>query len=358
MSKVSLPRHVHRVLSRGREYFYYQEGRGTPYAGERIRLPNDPQTPEFWNAVRQVQGVTGPTPTDTVGALADAFETAWPTLQRKLSKGTQDHYRRNLKPVRAAWGDLPAQSLRPKHVDALIRKIGSETPGAANNVLDALKAMCRWANGPVELLSHDPTQGVHRFEKGKGHEPWTDAQLEYAEKHFTGALRRFYFLSRYTGQRISDIVRLGPNDLDEGGFSLPQKKTGVTPWCPVFPELEAEIATWERRPGPYLLQEEGKNTGKPFSTNQMWKVFNKVRGASGMLNGAVPHGLRANAVIRLRGAGYTALQISDMVGMSVEMVEHYCRHADRKASGQAVLRAYRERKPDVIVKPLQNGKRK
>ena len=39
-------------------------------------------------------------------------------------------------------------------------------------------------------------------------------------------------------------------------------------------------------------------------------------------------------MIRLRGAGYSALHIADMVGISVEIVEHYCRYADRKASGQ------------------------
>lgn len=358
MSSVSLPRHVHRVVSRGREYFYYQEGRGTPHAGDRIRLPDDPQTPEFWNAVRQAQGAFGPTATDTIGALIDAFEVSWQTRQRKISKGTQEHYRRYLKPARKAWGDLPARELRPRHVDALIRKIGAEKPGAANNVLDALKAMVAWANGPVELLTHDPTQGVERFAKGEGHRPWTPEQLDYAGKHFKGMIRRFYFLSRYTGQRISDVVRLNPNDEDDGGFSLPQKKTGVKPWCPIFPELEAEMATWERRPGPFLLQEDGKSKGKPFSTNQMWKAFDRERQKHPILAGAVPHGLRANAVIRLRGAGYSALQISDMVGMSVEMVEHYCRHADRKASGQAVLRELRERNDDTTVKHWKSGKQK
>lgn len=358
MSKISLPRHVHRIKSRGREYFYYQEGRGTPQVGERIRLPDDPHTPEFWNAVRQVQGTFGPTPTDTIGALIDAFECAWPTLQRKLSKGTQDQYRRYLKPARIAWGDLPAGELRPKHVDFLIRKVGAKKPGAANNMLDALKALSRWANGPVDLLTHDPTKGVHRFAKGKGHKPWTDEQLAFADETFRGALRRFFYLSRYTGQRISDIVRLNPNDADDGGFSLPQKKTGVRPWCPIFPELESEMSKWARRPGPYILQEDGKSNGRPFSTNQMWKVFDRERAKHPILQDAVPHGLRANAVIRLRVESYTALQISDMVGMSVEMVEHYCRYADRKASGQAVLREYREHKKTGIVKQLKNGKQK
>jgi len=86
-------------------------------------------------------------------------------------------------------------------------------------------------------------------------------------------LRRGYVLGRYTGQRISDVVRLGFTDIDEGGFSLRQKKTGVQPWCPIFPELEAEIATWEKRPGPFLLQD----NGKPFTTNLLWKLFDKAR---------------------------------------------------------------------------------
>ncbi|BAQ69653.1 phage integrase family protein [Rhodovulum sulfidophilum] len=43
----------------------------------------------------------------------------------------------------------------------------------------------------------------------------------------------------------------------------------------------------------------------------------------------------ANAAIRLRGAGNRAPRIYDVAGMSVMMVEHDPRHADRKASGQA-----------------------
>ena len=349
-SEISLPRSVHRVVSRGREYFYFQAGRGTTHAGPRIKLPSDPTSPEFWNAIRQAQGVVGPVATDTINALIDAYETAWPNLPRKLTKGTQDQYRRHLKHIRKAWGDLPVASLRPSHVQALIEKIGADRPGTANNTLDALRAMCRWAMGPRELLGHDPTQGVSHFDKGEGHRPWTPAQLKIADEKFAGTLRKAYLLGRWTGQRISDVVRLGWTDVDEGGFNLHQQKTGVQPFCPIFPELEAEMRSWEKRPGPFLLQENGKNAGKPVTTNQMWKIFNKARDAHPELEGAVWHGLRANAVIRLRQAGYTGQQISDMVGMSVEMIERYSRYADRKASGQAVLRELKERKQDKTVK--------
>lgn len=349
-AKISLPPGVHRVVAGGREYFYYQKGRGTAHAGERIKLPNNPQTPEFWVAVRQAQGIVGPIPTDTIGALIDAYEVAWPGLPRKLAPSTQDHYRRHLRVVREAWGNLPTDHLRPSHVQALIEKIGVTKPGRANNVLDALKAMFSWASGPRELVGRDPTHGVRRFDAGAGHKPWTPAQLTFADENLTGPLRRAYVLARYTGQRVSDLVRLGPTDIDEGGFSLPQKKTGFQPWCPIFPELEAEMAAWEKRPGPYLIQESGKGAGKPFSTNQLWKELDKARVRHPELEGAVWHGLRANAVIRLRQANYTGQQISDMVGMSIEMIERYCRHADRKAGGQAVLREMKERNQTKTVK--------
>lgn len=351
---VSLPKGVQRVVSRGREYFYFQVGRGTEHQGERIKLPGDPHSPEFWQAIRQAQGIAGSVPTDTISALIDAYEAAWPGLPRKLADGTKEQYRRSLRKVRDAWGSLPAESLRPSHVQALIETIGADRPGAANNVLDALRAMCRWASGPRELLSRDPTQGVVRFEGGEGHKPWTPAQLACADKIFTGALRRGYMLARYTGQRVSDIVRLGPTDVDEGGLSLRQKKTGVQPWCPIVPELEAEMATWEKRPGPFLLQD----NSKPFTTNSFWKAFDEIRSAHTELDGAVWHGLRANAVIRLRQLGYSALQISDSIGMSVQMVERYCRYADRKAGGKAMLLQMKEQKQDRIAKHQKTGKQK
>lgn len=340
--KISLPRGVHRVRSRGKDYFYYQMVRGTAHAGPRLKLPDDPRSPEFWAALRQLQGA--PEPTDALGALINAYIAAWPGLRRKLAPATQDYYRRHLEIVRGIWGDLPAEDLRPADVEALMDKVGAEKPGRANNILYALRSMTNWARGPRGLLSGDPTHGVSAFKSQEGHKPWTTAQLAFAEQNFTGMLRGAFFLARYTGQRASDIIRLEWTDVDGDTISLRQKKTGVQPVCPIFSELEREMATWEKRPGPFLLQDSGKNAGKVISTNQLCKVFDAARETHPELEDAIWHGLRANAVIRLRQDGMTALQISATIGMSVEMVERYSRHQDRKAAAKAVLREYRERK--------------
>jgi hypothetical protein len=51
-----LPDGVHRLVSRGRDYYYFQEHRNTPRAGPRIKLRN-PFSPECWAKLRSAQGL-------------------------------------------------------------------------------------------------------------------------------------------------------------------------------------------------------------------------------------------------------------------------------------------------------------
>jgi len=314
---------------------------GAPATWASASSSERPHSPEFWVAVRQAQGIAGPVAADTVGALIDTYETSWPGLPRKLSDGTKEKYRYSLRVVRDAWGNLPAEQLRPSHVQALVERIGAEKPGTANNVLDALRAMCRWACGPRELLSRDPTHGVAHFDKGEGHKPWTPEQLAFADATFAGMLRRAYVLARYTGQRISDIVRLGWTDIDDGGFGL-AKKDGVRPCA----DLPGTLPKWRpgEAPGPFCAR------GGSLSPQPTVEDARQGPRAHPELDGVVWHGLRANAVIRLRQSGRSAMEISDAIGMSVPMVERYSRYADRKAGGKALLLSLAEHKRDKAVK--------
>jgi predicted transcriptional regulator len=56
------------------------------------------------------------------------------------------------------------------------------------------------------------------------------------------------------------------------------------------------------------------------------------------------HGQRATAVVRLRRAGATALQIGDMVGMSEQMVKRYCRFSEQRKNALAAV-VYLDRTP-------------
>ncbi|SFJ69063.1 tyrosine-type recombinase/integrase [Methylobacterium brachiatum] len=327
---VQLPKGVHRVLSRGREYFYWSPGRGTPFAEKPIRLPDDTSDPKFWVALREAQGKTNATGNVlTVEGLIDLYLDS--AKFRGKGVGTKDQYTRQLKILRAGYGDWVATRLRPNDMRRVVEEM-EDRPGAANNFLGTMRALSTWALA----RGHVPasfTEGVEPFDTEGGHKPWTDMQIAAAHAGLTGMLRRGVMLGLYTGQRGSDVVRLGWTDLDEGGLRLAQQKTKREVWCPVVPELAAEMTGWEKRPGPFLLQADGR----PYTRKRLSIHFDAARAEIPELAGATLHGLRATAVVRLRRAGLSTAQIQDVIGMSMAMIERYSRFADRKASGQAAI---------------------
>ena len=255
---LTFPTGVMPITARGHQYFYYQTGRNTPNPGPRIRLPDDPHSVEFWTALRQAQGITPTARTDTVNALIDAFEAAWPTLQPPLKPGTQYMYRRNLKIAREAWGELAAYGLEPTHVRVMMDKYAATSPATANGFLVAMQAMNKWARAR-DHVPRSFVEDLRAFPLKGGHKPWTAAQIAAAQAKLTGTLRQGFMLYYFTGQRGADVVKLGPTHIDDGGFAIHQQKTGRDVWVPILPELAAEMATWPKRPGPFLRTVTGRN---------------------------------------------------------------------------------------------------
>ena len=166
-----------------------------------------------------------------------------------------------------------------------------------------------------------------------GHKPWTTVQIELAKTKLTGTMRQGFMIYLYTGLRGVDVVRLGPTHIDDGGFDVMQKKTGLPVWVPIVSELAAEMATWEKRPGPFLRTATGKN----YIRSTFWREFKQAIAEIPELKGATLHGLRCTAAIRLCDAGLEVPQISNIMGMTMQTIERYVRFADRKASGKAAL---------------------
>lgn len=348
----NLPENVTRQVSKGREYFYFQVGRGTKLAGPRIRLPHDPNEPEFWIAYRNAQGEATGIPIETFDASADEF-LVYVDEAEHLSAGTKDQYKRGIKLAKSAWGPLNRKGLRPSHVVAMMDGM-KKTPGAANNFLGAMRAWQTWALLRDHIDIH-LTKGVKPYAKDNGHKPWTPAQIEAAKTKLKGMIRRGVIFYMFTGMRGSDAVRMCWTDLDEGGLSYQAQKTGRDVFCPIVPELEEEMATWERREGPFLYHEDGRVKGRPYTRKRFSIHFRKACKDIPELAGVTLHGLRCTAVVRLRRAGLSVAQIEDIVGLSLAMISRYCRFADRKASGHAALETYKRSLSQAESKTLQNS---
>lgn len=244
-------------------------------------------------------------------------------------------------------GSVSIQSIRPALVQAFLDGL-SGRPGKQEKALKALKAVERWAI-VRDILPRSITIGVETGKREGGHVPWTDEQVEIAEKHARQDLARVVTLAANTGQRISDLVRMGPTDLEiyNGilGINVTQKKTGRQVWIPITSPLKAAMETWERRPGPYLLSPKGQqwdtvwlasSWGTERETNPQLAPLRR-QGERPQDKERVIHGLRGTACVRLRRAGATIPQIADMVGMSTEVVAVYCRFSIQRENAVAAV---------------------
>lgn len=235
----------------------------------------------------------------------------------------------------------PDEILRPSLVQAFLDGY-ADRPYQQANALTAIKSLERWAR-VRDLLPQAITTGTEAPGGKGGHVPWTAEQVALAERENLPHISRAVTLTANTGQRGSDIVRMRWSDIEEHdgrlGINVTQKKTKLVIWIPLTRELQAAMATWERRPTFIIL----KADGMPFTRPQFTDAWRRARkGLAALISlkeaGLVMHGLRATAVVRLSRAGATTRQIADMVGMSEKMVARYCRFSVQRENALAAVR--------------------
>jgi integrase len=248
-------------------------------------------------------------------------------------------------------GAVPVEEMRPALVQGFLDGF-ADRPGQQRCVQTALKSLEKWAM-VRDLLPYPITLGTEAPGGVGGHEPWTDAHVDLAERHAKPHLSRIITLAANTGQRGSDLVRMRWSDIEDyqgrPGINVVQRKTGLTIWIPMTQELMAAMRTWDRRPGYFILKEDGQ----PFSRPQLSDQWLRERDSNAALAvlatvGLSMHGLRATAVVRLRRAGASTGQIADMVGMSEPMVNRYCRFSKQRDNALAAVH-YLDRTPRELT---------
>ncbi|MEO6382012.1 MAG: tyrosine-type recombinase/integrase [Nitrobacter sp.] len=300
---------------------------------------------------------------DSFAALIRQFRVSPKFLD--YSPSTQDIWGRELDHMSYpdTLGAVSINELRPSIVQAYFDGLAGRT-GKQNSALSVMKQLEKWAI-VRDLLPRQITIGVEIEHSEDGHIPWTDEQVALGEKECRADLAKAITLASNTGQRGSDLVRMGPTDLETyqgiDGINVKQMKTGKVMWIPITSPLALAMKDWPRRPGPFLTQRNGRAWTRKQLT-KAWMFYRDTNAAMEPLRLCGPdkdtplvlHGLRGTACVRLRRAGATAEQIADMVGMSVEMVERYCRFSVQRENAVAAIhhleRNISERKGDKFRK--------
>src|SRR5262249_48325849 len=165
-----------------------------------------------------------------------AFQTTRPS--------TQYTYRNVVDRLCQEHGDKRVALLQREHVVKLLAARAS-TPATANALRRSWRALMRHAV-EIGMRADDPTRDVRKVPtaKGEGYHSWTEGEIEQFERHHPiGSRARLAFaLLLYTGQRRSDVVRMGRQHLSNNAICVRQVKTGREVWVPVHEALATILA--------------------------------------------------------------------------------------------------------------------
>ena len=234
-------------------------------------------------------------------------------------------------------GKGAVKHMEPQIVRFIMRQYEISSPTTANRMLSILSILMDYA---IELdwRDNNPTHGVKRLKvKTNGLHSWSDNEIEQYLAHWqTGSKQRLALtLLLYTGQRKSDVVRMGPNDLAGAFIQVTQQKTGAKLYIPIHPALKQELDACNRNESETFL---ATVTGKPFSVNGFYNNFSGWCHQAGLPKRCSPHGLRKAAARLLAEAGCTPHQIASVTGhKTLSEVERYTRAVEQKRLAQEAM---------------------
>jgi integrase len=242
-------------------------------------------------------------------------------------------------PVYRTVGDKRVMLLTREHTQKIVNK-KSSTPFAQRNFLNTLRAMFQWAMSEGKVPD-DPTLGVKRIKaKSSGYKTWTEDHIGRLEaKHPIGTRERLAVgLVLYTGQRRSDVVRMGPQMVFNGLMTLDQGKTEGGEEAhleiPMHPKLREIIdATPTVGVKTFLVTQ----FGKPFTPAGFGNWFHEICDAAECPDISA-HGGRKDTARRLAEIGCSANQIAAITGhATLAEVQRYTKAADRKRMAREAM---------------------
>lgn len=401
VADIEIPEHVQPVKARGREYFYYQEGRGRKdptQRGERIKIHGSPRLKAgsqanlmFWAEYNRVKVSALVYPVGSIGNLIDLYykDDAFTKLADRSRTVYALHLDRMRKPE--AWGLLKVGELTP-FAAKMGRDALADTPGMANQMLSVGSTLYAWAM-LYDLAKTNPFEKVPWLEvPDRGHIPWPQWVIDNVRQHAPPDLVRMVTLGLATCQRESDLVRMGPQhrevvDKKPGIWCRPKKTTKrrKAVFIPLATVDALELDRWAHEPmkmtwgrwkqpiprhradlylyspkgaeynpsslrarwGRWLASETGEALCKHWRTwleemkrRYEWEIDPEDS------RGPTIHGLRGTGFLLRFAQGYDVAQIANDIGASRQTVEHYMRFRDQMgvaAAGDRRLRVVKSR---------------
>jgi integrase len=329
-----LPRFVNAFTAKGRRYYYFRRP-----GAETIRLP-DFGTPEFEIAYQKaLHGAAPEIGSDRTlpGTLNAAIVSYYQSLafRHNLAQSSQYMFRSYLERFREKYGNDRLATM-PAHF--IVKMMDRMKPYEARNWLKSMRALMQHAVS-TDLCKTDPTRGVKLPKvKSDGIHAWSESEIEKFEAHHPiGTQARLAFaLALYTGQRRSDLVRMGRQHVRNGEIEVRQKKTGAVLIIPIDDRLQSII---DATPGGHLTFLV-RASGRPYRAVDLSVQFRGWCDEAELPENCSVHGLRKAAARRFAEKGCSAHEIAAITGhRTLKEVERYTRSAEQaKLARQAMAK--------------------
>lgn len=342
----------------GNVRLYYRR-KGQP----KIRLPGPIGSAEFLAAYRAAAaGIAQPRgqkpAPPTAGSIrwlcAEYFRA--PTF-RQLDPRTQRVRRAILDRLCEHEGEKPFRLMSARHIRQR-RDAMAERPEAANALVKALRQLFGFAVR-YEHADRNPAKDVEFLpSRGDGHHSWTaDEIARFEAKHPIGTPARLAFaLLLFTGQRRSDVVRLGRQHINGGCLTFTQAKNErrrpVRLTIPLHPDLRRIIDASVCGDLTFLVTPGGET----YSPAGFGNAFRRWCDKAGLPARCRAHGLRKAVAARLAEAGCTELEIMAVTGhRTSKEIARYTRAADQVVRAEAAMKALAERLAQKKVSHISAG---
>jgi integrase len=253
---------LHKVISKGRVYWYAWRERGAP------RLRGEYGTPEFWasydEAIRE-RWIPQP---GRFSALVTLYR-ASPDYQ-KLAVSTKRNWGPWLDRIAAYFGELSiAQFDRPEKIRPIIRQWRNkyaDTPRTADIALQVLSRVLSHAVDPLGKLAGNPCEGIKLlYSSNRSEIVWRDADLAAIKKVCSAEIAHAIDLAVTTGLRLGDLLRLSWSHIQDDAIVISTAKSNHKRQAiiPLYDGLREVLARIPKRSTTVLTS----SLGRPWTTS-------------------------------------------------------------------------------------------
>lgn len=333
---LKLPPGIHRkVTESGKVKYYYHPGRGTPSAGPRVRLPDNPHSTEFWAKLAELRGVAvKPAAVAAERKTIRDFVMAYlgsPHVS-KLGEKTRYGYALYLTQLSDALGDHAPEELKP-HGVAKLRDNLIDKPATANRFIKSISALYSWGreHGWTET---NPAMRIRKL-KGGEHEPWPEDCLALIPQVLPEDVAWPHIVALHTGQRLGDVLRMHSRDIEGGALWVTQGKTKKKLLIPLHSAIRDRVLATK---GIICKRKDGRQWTEAHFQSAVDTAYLKKIAVPLAEAGLVFHGLRKNATVKLLEAGCSEAETAAVTGMSLAMVMHYGKGVRQKMLAKSAMK--------------------